>query len=337
MDISSSRLKKIAIHHVGNKTREEGIDLSREETNFNEELEETLLRNYLKPFSKQNLVYDFFHESDLSLNVVANLSGRIFSQPDIFVRQTQNIVKHLYSTSNHPNISEGNVLFLFFSHVVYAKRNHDAIAIIKIEKKDNFLDIEKSKNSFNIEERSGISLSLIQKGALIISDNAGVFCIDNLGQKTKYWIESFLRVSPRQTSQSCAKACSSSIKGIISKIDDVSKEVELIDNINRKAEVSENLAFKEVRSILSNFVKEDIISNAISGIAISSGIDLSDESNFTSKDFVKQTKNITNKIRVANGASFIVTNPRFVVSNVKVETHKNGFQAIIDVNITKDR
>lgn len=337
IDISSSRLKKIAIHQVGNKTREEGIELSKYETSFDSDLEDILLKNYLKTFSKQEKIYDFFHESDLNLNAIFTLSSRIFSNHESFIKQTQNISKYLYSTSNHPNISEGNVLFLLFSNILYKERIHDALAIIKIEKKDDFLDIQKSTNSFNLIERSGISLSQIQKGSLIISENAGVFSIDNLGQKIKYWLDSFLKVSLRQTSQSNAKACGSVLKGVMSKIDNADKEAKLITKLKTKTESGKILNFSEVKEILSEFVNDDIISKSIAGANISSGINLSNESIFYSTDFVKQTKNITSKIKVSSGASFVITDPSLMVSKVKIEPHENGYRAIIDVNIKKDQ
>lgn len=234
LDVSSARLTNVAVHRVGNKIREEGISLANEESKVSDSLIELLFQNYLIPLSKQQEVYDFFHESDLSLNVMAAISAKIFDEPSAFVEQTQAVAKHLYASSAHQNISGGDLVFLLFAGVEIDGEASSALAILKIESKDDFIEITESSNAFDMVERSGIALNKIQKGALILPNSQGVFVVDNLGKKTKYWIDSFLKVSPRATSKSYAKICGSILKGVSSKIDDAQDVAGLNQKITEK-------------------------------------------------------------------------------------------------------
>ncbi|WP_417548090.1 nucleoid-associated protein [Marinobacter segnicrescens] len=337
IDISSARLIKIAVHKVGNKVREEGISLAEKESSFSETLSELLSRHFLLPLSKQEDIYDFFHESDLSLNAISNISDKIFDNSGEFVTKTQGIAKHLYSTSNHPNISGGDVVFLLFSGIRVEEVSTSGLAILKIESKDDFIDIKESSGSFDIIERIGISLNRIQKGALILPDSQGVYVVDNLGQKTKYWINSFLKVTPRATSKSYAKICGSILKGITSKIDDAQDVAELNEKINEKINSTEALSIGEIKALSSQYIDSSSLSEVVSGVTSSTGVDVSDEYEFTSQDFAKQTKPITSRVKVRDGVGLVISNSKYLVSGVSINDHKNGFQATIDIKIRKEK
>ncbi|MFQ3199686.1 MAG: hypothetical protein ACI9SK_000394 [Zhongshania sp.] len=337
LDVSSARLTNVAVHRVGSKIREEGISLANEESKVSDSLVELLFQNYLIPLSKQQEIYDFFHESDLSLNAMAAISAKIFNEPSAFVEQTQAVAKHLYATSVHQNISAGDLVFLLFSGIGIDGVTSTALAVIKIESKDDFIEITESSNSFDIIERSGISLNKIQKGVLILPDSQGVFVVDNLGKKTKYWIDTFLKASPRATSKSYAKICGSILKGVSSKIDDAQDIASLNEKITEKINSSELTSIAEIKEISSQYIDDESLAEVMSGVVSGTGIDISDDYEIKSKDFALQAKPITRRVRVRDGVGMVISDAKYSVSGVTIQDNEEGFQAIVDIKVRKGK
>lgn len=336
IDVSSAELINVAVHRVGNKTREEGMRLAETESSVSESLGELLSKNYLLPLSKQKEIYDFFHESDLSLNAVANIAGKIFAEPIEFLENTKSLAKHLYATSTHQNIASGDLVFLLFSGIQVDGVASNGLAVLKMENKDDFLEISESSDSFSIIERSGISLNKIQKGALILPNALGVFVVDNLGQKTKYWKDAFLKVSPRATSQSYAKICGSILKGISSKIEDSQEIAELNEKITEKINSSELTSIAEIKDISSQYIDSESLSEVISGVASSTGVDIADDYQIKSQDFAKQAKPITSRVRVRAGIGLVISDSKYSVSGVSITDNHDGFQAVVNIKARKE-
>tara|TARA_R110002167_G_scaffold81090_1_gene222335 strand:- start:40 stop:1056 length:1017 start_codon:yes stop_codon:yes gene_type:complete len=336
IDVSSARLSNVAVHRVGNKAREEGMRLAEKESSVSESLGELLAKHYLAPLAKQKEIYDFFHESDLSLNAASSIAEKIFDESNDFVTSTQSIAKHLYATSTHQNISAGDLVFLLFSDIKVDEIESNCLAILKIENKDNFLEITESPDSFDVIERSGISLNKIQKGALILPNAKGVFVVDNLGQKTKYWKDVFLKVSPRATSKSYAKICGSILKGISSKIEDSQDVADLNEKITEKINSSEITSIAEIKDISSQYIDSDALSEVISGVVSSTGVDIEDNYEIKSQDFAKQAKPITSRVRVRAGVGLVISDSKYSVSGVSITDNQDGFQAVVNIKARKE-
>lgn len=84
IDVSSTKIDKFVVHHVGNKLREEDYILSSKEADSQDLLNELLLKHYLLPLSQKTDLYEFFHESDLNLNELHSYSTNIFSNKILF-------------------------------------------------------------------------------------------------------------------------------------------------------------------------------------------------------------------------------------------------------------
>lgn len=199
IDISSAEIAKIIVHRVGNRIREEGYSLSNQEVKRTKDIDDTFLRHYLAPLVRSNDIYGFYHESDIGLNAVYHFTNQVFAEPSSFSEQSQNIAKHLYSASTHPKISSGELIIIFFTGLIVDGVTCDALGIYRIEMKDSYLDVDDDSGAFQLIERTGISLEKMQKGALVLSTDNRVFAIDSLSQKTKYWMESFLKITPQST------------------------------------------------------------------------------------------------------------------------------------------
>lgn len=337
IDVSSARLTHIAVHRVGSKAREEGMRLAEKESTADDSLSELLIKHYLLPLSKQSEIYDFFHESDISLNTVANIAGKIFNASGEFLSSTQAIAKHLYATSTHQNISGGDLIFLQFTGIKHNETESNALAVLKIENKDNFIEIVESSDSFDMFERSGISLNKIQKGALILPNDQGVFVVDNLGQKTKYWMESFLKVSPRATSKSYAKLSGLILKGVSSKIEDTQDIAELNKEITEKIKSAELTSIGELKHISSQYIDSEALSEVISGVASSTGVDIADDYQIKPKDFARQAKPITSRVRVRAGVGLVISDSKYSVSDMSITDNQDGFQAVVNIKARKEK
>ena len=152
----------------------------------------------LKPFQNSEMVYEFYHEIDLNLNVIYKIAQDIYNGEE-FVRKSQDIVSHLVKSSRYPNIKDGDLLIATFEDVVVENKYCEAICICKIEDKVNFIEPD-YQNLQKTRVRKGISANKIDKACLIIfnQDNTIVCTTDKNRIDTQYWIEDFLSVRPKQ-------------------------------------------------------------------------------------------------------------------------------------------
>ena len=152
----------------------------------------------LKPFQNSEMVYEFYHEIDLNLNVIYKIAQDIYNGGE-FVRKSQDIVSHLVKSSRYPNIKDGDLLIATFEDVVVENKYCEAICICKIEDKVNFIEPD-YQNLQKTRVRKGISANKIDKACLIIfnQDNTIVCTTDKNKIDTQYWIEDFLSIRPKQ-------------------------------------------------------------------------------------------------------------------------------------------
>ena len=152
----------------------------------------------LKPFQNSEMVYEFYHEIDLNLNVIYKIAQDIYNGGE-FVRKSQDIVSHLVKSSRYPNIKDGDLLIATFEDVVVENKYCEAICICKIEDKVNFIEPD-YQNLQKTRVRKGISANKIDKACLIIfnQDNTIVCTTDKNKIDTQYWIEAFVAIRPKQ-------------------------------------------------------------------------------------------------------------------------------------------
>ena len=169
LNISSVKIEKIIIHQVGNGGREEACTFSESSIVPSESLESLLLEHYLLPLTKLEDTFEFnldevIQESDSddsaenasSVNVIAALSTKIFAEEESFQAISIQIAQHLYSVTNHPNISGGDFIIIHFSNIYDNAENSEALGIFKVESKDDYLDIFDNNGTLEFVEKEGI-------------------------------------------------------------------------------------------------------------------------------------------------------------------------------------
>ena len=108
------RLQRLAVHRVGNKSKEEGVVASQDLVDLNDgALNELLLRYFISPF-KQEELFRFTHTSDLALNEMFAYATLIFNEPAKFHAYSVHILDHLYEQSDHPKVKSGELYVAYF-------------------------------------------------------------------------------------------------------------------------------------------------------------------------------------------------------------------------------
>lgn len=202
IDLSGVRIRDMVIHKVGSKARDEGIIVSKDSCEIdNDDIHQVLLKYFLSTF-KFETFYKFHHEADLALNEIYTYSSTIFKDSDTFHEQSAHILRHLYEQSSHPKIKGGELYIVHFSDIVYNNFSIDAIGIFKSENKDIYLQVDElSATEFSVRSEQGINIKKLDKGCMIFNYNANTGYALNIvdlvkkgNEEAAYWKDDFLKV-----------------------------------------------------------------------------------------------------------------------------------------------
>ncbi len=261
-----TQLAQISIHKVGNPSREEGLQLSQEETPLHDELLQEVLKTYLlMPFKEVNTYYKFRHETDLSLNEVYRYASQVFEDQAAFHQQSVHIAKHLYEQSRHPQIKSGELYVVFLQNCLIEDEMADAIGIFKSENKDTYLKILPEGAHFDIAQENGINIKKLDKGCLIFNTEAEsgykVCVVDNLNKQHEahYWVDNFLHLEQKTDdfyyTQQYMQLCRNFAKDLSDEKPEIGKQ-EQAGILNRSADFfAENESF-DISKFESEVIQE---------------------------------------------------------------------------------
>jgi hypothetical protein len=202
-DFSEAEIHGIAIHRVGSKARDNEINIAQQPISIIDDNLLDLLKVYfLSPF-KQPEFYSLHHEADINLNEVFNYSTKIFDDSSTLFEQSVSLAKHLFQSSSHPNIKDGEFYIILFSNCVIEGELVEALGLFKSENKDTFIKVYEQPNGFGVEQHQGISIKKLDKGCLIFNTEKDfgykVVAVDNTNKtdEARFWKEIFLKLKPR--------------------------------------------------------------------------------------------------------------------------------------------
>ena len=201
IDFSSLNLLRVITHHIGNKSRDEQIKLSDEETIIAEGTEEYLLSYFTKSFKNEEY-YCFSHPVDLPQNDVYSLLCELFADSNKLVEISRHLAKLLYEASTHPNIKVGELNVVFYENLKYNHDYVDAIGIYKSETELPFLKMKNGRQKYHITHDEGFEIKGLDKGALIINtaqdEGYKVLVVDAASRagEAQYWIDHFFQLKP---------------------------------------------------------------------------------------------------------------------------------------------
>lgn len=245
IDFNAAQLSRITIHQVGNKSTEEGIRLSGEELEVEDEETLGFLKQYfLSPFNKQDESFHFQHISGIEFNEVYNFCDRIFEDPETLYENSVEIAKHLYEFSTHPKVKAGELSICFFKNINFEGVDRRAIGIFKSENKNTFLQFDRNADGYAVHHTSGVDVEKLEKGALVYEmekeEGFRLSIIDPLKSgDAQYWKNEFLNVRSCSDSFNQTKQFLSVTKEFITSqfADDFNvTKTDQIDLLNRSVE-----------------------------------------------------------------------------------------------------
>ena len=192
-------IKDCIVHNIGNKGLDQGIALSNESINLDDKTG-MILGQYILGQIVSDGYYEFWHESDLSLNEIYTYVKNCFENDSSFIDASKNIARHLYSCSIHPRIKSGELCIVYFKNVIVDTITCNAIGLFKSENKDTFLKMIKEGSHTEIITETGININKIDKAAVVFNTKTDsgywVAVIDktNKASEAKYWTDDFLKV-----------------------------------------------------------------------------------------------------------------------------------------------
>ncbi|HTO14845.1 MAG TPA: nucleoid-associated protein [Edaphocola sp.] len=195
----SGNLQEFIIHKIGNKSLDENLFLTKKTILLDDELK-NILNSYFFSSFKNEERYKLHHEFDINLNEVYNCTSKIFDDVNCLQEQSENIAKHLYDQSDHPNIKSGELYVAYFTNCIVDGVETEAIGIFKSENRDIFLDVKQNFEGFDISSKQGININKLDKGCFIFNlkkeEGYILSIIDNTNKSkdAQYWKDNFLKV-----------------------------------------------------------------------------------------------------------------------------------------------
>jgi len=194
IDFSQANIDKVTFHKFS--LEEARSSVNENEYELDEEHETLILKTFLKPFESVAETYEFKHDIDIDLNVLAVLSNDVVEEERDFLSISKDVHTHLQAVSKHPNIKDGDLFLIKYSGVAMNGNLNEAFGIYKVENKQSFIETVAHQMTF----RKGIGNRKLDKACLVVfTDGAPtVFVIDNASVDTEYWKEEFIKVEYRK-------------------------------------------------------------------------------------------------------------------------------------------
>lgn len=304
MDISQAKIRRFITHSVGNKLRDEGIVLSKESAQLDENVSSIILRNYLGGLRKSDS-YRFFHESDTNLNEIRVFSKEIFDDVHGFVGASEKIAKHLYSKSSHPSVPGGDLFIVLFSGVVIDEKEVDAVGIFKTETKEDFLSVFEENGALNVRGSLGIDPRNLQKAAIIPVNHDFLFAFER-GSSTAYWLDEFLKVEKVPTIKSAASYVARLVKETVREIGEPGVVANYQEQISRVLAI-EAPTVGDVLEAGESFVGSEKSARLRNAVGLATGLALDSNYVLEQKTAQRATANAFRRIPITSGIDLLLS------------------------------
>lgn len=203
IDFTNSQIEQFSVHYVGNKGNGEEVQLSEHPVELTDlRIREVVLRYVVQTFKLEEFYSFSFSTGEITLNPLYNFCQRIFRQSKNFHKGSQDMARHLFNQSLHPNIRPGEFFIIRFSGIMLNGERTSAIGLFKSENKHPFLKVIPENKEFSIDLDEGINMDKMDKGCLIFDINEAegfqLLIVDKLskGTEAKFWKDDFLNVLP---------------------------------------------------------------------------------------------------------------------------------------------
>ncbi|KJL02517.1 nucleoid-associated protein [Priestia aryabhattai] len=214
LDLSKCVLETAVLHYIASPLENVKSVISDSLINDIEYLQKAFLTLSFNRF-EENEICEFSHESELNLNEVYFFTREILKENKDFIKNSQNIARHLIEVSRHPNIKGGELLTLKFTGAKYENKEVDILSIIKVEDKELFLQVNNLNEKLTLSSYKGINLKQNNKLGLVMffkeTEESLVFVKNRKQEDTVFWKENFLnvkyKVDERYKTEQLLKEC----------------------------------------------------------------------------------------------------------------------------------
>ncbi|MCW9699106.1 MULTISPECIES: nucleoid-associated protein [unclassified Avibacterium] len=327
LNLSEVKVEKVIVHKVGNKFRDEGLILSSAESEHDSSVDSLLIQHFLLPIIDSENEYLLTHESDINLNPIKHYSSLVFKDEKEFLTSSLAIAKHLYISSDHPNIGGGEFIEVLYSGIKVDDLKIQAIGLFRIESKSSYLDVKKQNDVIDIVEKKGISIDSIQKGAVVLSSEDTVFIIDSVGKKTKYWVENFIKAVPKNTVKKYTQILSSLTKAVSKKIHLPQDFLDFSDALSKE----DNLSVNQLKRISTAFVENEDFDNIVSSLGIKNSMEIDMDFVVEMQDFSKKINKTLSKTRISKGVDIVISESNLKILSIDSQITDFGLRSIIDI------
>lgn len=196
--VKIGKIKAAVVQRVGNKSKEDGVS-------FSDSLcQVSGVEEYLLRVIKASFRFDdwkrFYYIDDLDMNPVYRFVSKIFEDDTMLVKQSNNLARHLYEQSIHPNIKIGEFYVVLLEGCEVDGVETNGIGLFKSEVLETVLTIKMENNRLVLSPEIGMSLKKLEKGCIVfnIEKEKGykLAVVDNTGSNidAHYWVDNFLHV-----------------------------------------------------------------------------------------------------------------------------------------------
>ena len=203
LDLQSAFIKGLVLAKVGNPSRDEPLQTSKQVFLVEEENQDILSNLFLRPFKSLSLVgHRFRHHSSLEKHELHQISSAIFEDEEHLLVKGQEIAQRLYEKSSHPNIKSGDLCIALLGGIHAGDEGEEvhALCILKSESVSPFLSINTNDGDLELTTEHGINPEKIDKGVLIVDHlrQKGFYSLtfDRAGAESRFWVKDFLSIQP---------------------------------------------------------------------------------------------------------------------------------------------
>ena len=186
------------VQRVGNKNNGDGVAFAEELCPI--EGVEGLLLKLIKSSFKFDDWKHFTYIDTLEANHVFRFVSKMFENHDCLIKQANNLARHLYEQSIHPNVKIGEFYVIYLEKCEIDGVETDAVGLFKSESRETVLTVRMESNRLVLSSEEGMRLKKWEKGAVVFNvekeNGYKVAVVDNTTSKddAHYWTDNFLHV-----------------------------------------------------------------------------------------------------------------------------------------------
>ncbi|MCP5533331.1 MAG: nucleoid-associated protein [Akkermansiaceae bacterium] len=199
LDFSAARITGLVLAKVGNPSRDEPLQTSKQVFHVDDADQPTLSAIFTRPF-RSLPGQRFHHHTALEKHEVNSCAAAIFGSDDALLSSGIEIAERLYAKSSHPNIKSGDLCISLVEGIDADGETKRAICILKSESVTPFLSISTRDGDLQLATEHGINPEKIDKGCLILDHfpHKGYYVLtfDRAGSESRFWVRDFLSVQP---------------------------------------------------------------------------------------------------------------------------------------------